>query len=180
MNRLSNGINSKYLIERAFVVAPLLVALVYGCASSGCLENGTTLPLAGLYSAETGEAIAIDSLEVRGLGAPDDSVLLAPTRGTSTVYLPFRAETESVSYIFSFSIEALDFPQIYDTITFDYNSIPYLASADCGAMYIYRLNRLVYTTHLIDSVGITDSLFTNIDRQQIHIYYRTGTEDDQQ
>lgn len=161
-------------------MAGLMSLFAAGCGSSGCLENGTTLPLAGLYSSSTGKAISVDSLQVKGIGAPDDSLLLAATRATGSVYLPFRADYESVSYVFSVKTRELDFPGLYDTVTFKYQTIPYFASADCGAMYVYRVNNVAYTTHLIDSVVITDSLFTNADREQIKIYYRTATEDDQQ
>lgn len=151
-------------------------AVTAACGSSGCLENGSTLPLAGLYSSYTGAQISIDSLEVRGIGAPNDSVLIVPTRNTRSIYLPFRADYESVSWVFSVHQSAVYYPELYDTITFGYETIPYFASADCGAMYVYRLNRIAYTTHLIDSVTVTDSLFTNVDREQIKIFYRAAEE----
>lgn len=146
------------------------------CGSGGCLDNGSTLPLAGFYSSSSGSAISVDSLEVRGLGAPNDSVLLQPKRATSSVYLPFRANYESVQWVFSFETAALNFPELYDTLSFEYTTIPYFASADCGAMYIYRVNHIEVTKHLIDSVVVTDSLFTNVDIQQIKIYFRTSEE----
>ena len=149
---------------------------VSACGSGGCLENGSTLPLAGIYSSVTDNAISIDSLEVRGIGAPNDSLLVSPKRGTSTIYMPFKANAESVGYVFAVRQKEVDFPELYDTIDFGYETIPYFASADCGAMYIYRLNSVAHTTHLIDSVAITDSLFTNVDRQQIKIYYRIAPE----
>ena len=138
------------------------------------------MPLAGLYSSSTLGPIAVDSLDVRGIGAPNDSLLVAPARSTRSIYMPFRADAPQVSWVFRFALEGLDFPELYDTITFDYQTIPYFASADCGAMYVYRVDRMAYTRHLIDSVAITDSLFTNVDREQIKIYFRTSTPDDEE
>ena len=155
-----------------------LAMFIAACSSSGCLENGSTLPLAGLYSSSTGNAISIDSLEVRGIGAPGDSVLLSPSRGVSSIYMPFRADYESVSWVFSVASRALNYPELYDTITFGYTTIPYFAGADCGALYIYRVNTISTTRHLIDSVIVSDSLFTNADREQIRIYYRTSDRED--
>ena len=146
------------------------------CGSGGCLENGSTLPLAGLYSAETQKSISVDSLEVRGIGAPDDSLLVSPGRGTSSIYMPFRADFDKIDWVFAFRTEALDYPQLYDTLSFEYTTIPYFASADCGAMYVYHVNKVNVTHHLIDSVAVTDSLFTNVDREQIKIFYRTEQE----
>lgn len=144
------------------------------CGSGGCLENGSTLPLAGLYSSYSGSAITLDSLEVRGIGAPNDSLLVDPSSRVNSIYMPFRADYESVSWVFSIKMRDYDYPELYDTLTFSYQTIPYFASADCGAMYIYRVTSYSVTHHLIDSVVVTDSLFTNVDREQIKIYYRTS------
>lgn len=164
----------------SLIIVYLGLAVCFGaCGSSGCLENSTTLPLAGLYSSSTLQPISVDSLEIRGLGAPGDSLLLAPTRSTGSVYMPFRADYPSVSWVFAFRTEYLDYPELYDTLTFVYETIPYFASADCGALYIYRVTEYSYTNHLIDSVAVTDSLFTNVDREQIQIYYRTAEDEEE-
>lgn len=166
-------VKMKSLLLTVILFAGLIVS---GCGSGGCLENGSTLPLAGFYSAQTLEAISVDSLMVRGVDAPGDSVLLSPQRGVSSVYLPFKADADSVKWVFSVDTRALNHPELYDTITFVYRTLPYFASSDCGAMYIYRVSRVGTTTHLIDSVAVTDSLFTNVDREQIKIYFRTESE----
>ena len=46
-------------------------------------------------------------------------------------------------------------------------------------MYRFRITDVVYTRHLIDSVGVTDSLITNIDFQRIKIFMRTSQGGDQ-
>lgn len=171
--------NEKLIRRRlAWAAVAATGLLARSCGSSGCLENGSTLPLAGFYSSTTGSAIAVDSLEVRGLGAPADSMLVAPGRGTSQIYMPFRADYDAVQWVFSFHTAGLNRPELYDTITFNYTTIPYFASSDCGALYIYRVEKVTATTHLIDSVAITDSLFTNVDREQIKIYFRTAQEEE--
>ena len=47
-------------------------------------------------------------------------------------------------------------------------------------MYRYKITSVTYTTHLIDSVGIVDSLITNIDRERIRIYFRSADNDDEE
>ena len=59
-------------------------------------------------------------------------------------------------------------------LTFDYSASPYFASEECGALYYYHIRRLKHTTHLIDSIVITDSLITNADLERIRIYFRTS------
>ena len=41
-------------------------------------------------------------------------------------------------------------------------------------MYHYLITDYAYTTHLIDSVAVTDSLITNIDHETIQIFFRTA------
>ena len=47
-------------------------------------------------------------------------------------------------------------------------------------MYHYRITRVAHTTQLIDSIGITDSLVTNIERQTIRLYFRTSDPDERE
>lgn len=44
-------------------------------------------------------------------------------------------------------------------------------------MYHYKVTRFTYTRHLIDSVAMTDSLITNVDRETIKIFFRTASEE---
>ncbi|MFG6385386.1 MAG: hypothetical protein K1V80_02765 [Muribaculaceae bacterium] len=156
----------------------LLTALVLaGCNSAGCLDNGSTLPLAKFYSSATAAAVAIDSLQIQGIGAPGDSILVQAGSATSQAYMPLRPDQPSTSWVFSYKQGILANPAFNDTLTFTYQTIPYFASEECGAMYIYRIESLTHTTHLIDSVLLTDQLFTNVEAERIKIYFRTAQEE---
>lgn len=159
--------------------APLTVLALAAaaCSSSGCLDNGSSIPLAGFYSSATGAAVSLDSLRVSGLDAPADSAVVRPGAGTSSVYLPLRPAAGSTSWIISYKYKALDNPALNDTVTFVYESIPYFASAECGAMYSYRVTDLRHTSHLIDSVRMTSALITNADIESIRIYFRMAAEE---
>lgn len=153
----------------------LLAALVLqSCSNVGCTENQNSLPLAGFYSMSTGHAIIPDSITVGGVDAPSDTLLLTLGSRVSSLYLPFRSTRPSTSFYIRYCQKALDRPELNDTLTFDYDAVPYFASEDCGAMYHYRVTAYTYTRHLIDSVGMTDSLITNVDRETIRIYFRTA------
>lgn len=151
--------------------------LLAACNSAGCLDNGSTLPLAGFYSSQTGQSVSIDSLQIQGLGAPGDSLLLKPSKGVSKIYMPLRAGVPSTTWVFSYKQGHLANPAYNDTLVFTYETIPYFASEDCGAMYIYRVEGLTHTNHLIDSIKLTDSLFTNVEAERIRIYFRTAQEE---
>jgi len=148
------------------------------CSATGCTDNQNSLPLAGFYSMATGTSITVDSLAIEGIGAPDDSLLLAPSSRVSSLYLPFRSSKDVTAYCIQYRQHRLNFPELYDTITFRYDAIPFFASEECGALYHYHVTEFTYTKHLIDSVAMTDSLITNIERETIQIYFRTATPDD--
>lgn len=151
----------------------LMLFSVAGCTTDGCLNNQNSLPLAGFYSSSSGMAIAIDSIDIGGVDAPHDSLLHASGSTVSEVYLPFRSADKMTSFYFHYTQRALSNPAFNDTITFRYNSEPFFASEECGAMYRFRIIQVKYTTHLIDSVGVADSLITNVDIQRIKIFLRT-------
>lgn len=163
----------KILTTAILTLFAALVATTAGCNTAGCTDNHSSIPLAGFYSMSTLRSITVDSLTIGGVDAPDDSLLVNNSR-VSQLTLPFRSIYNSTSFFIHYNQKALDDPRLNDTITFDYDSYPYFASEECGAMYQYRIKGLNYTRHLIDSIGIVDSLICNIDLEQIHIYMRTA------
>lgn len=161
---------SRIILLWVFVIGCLL----HACNTTGCLENRNSIPLAGFYtSAENPKSMSLDSLQVTGLGVADDTPLSAAGTRISTLYLPMRATQPSTGWVFSYKWKYLDDPRLNDTIVFEYNSEPRFASEECGVIYDYHIHTMKYTTHLIDSVILTDSLINNIDQERIRIYFRT-------
>jgi len=150
------------------------------CNTSGCLDNQSALPLAEFYSSASGKVIAVDSLEVVGADAPDDDILSEATPAKNQLYLPMRSTRNSTSWRFIYRQKALEAAGIEDKVTFDYESIPYFASEECGATYRYRVTHVDYTTNVIDSVVMADSLITNIDNVTIRIYFRTNESEEEE
>ena len=150
----------------------ILLAAASACNTSGCPDNGSSLPLAGLYSSASGEQVGFDSIAVGGVGAPGDSLLVAPGTACTEVYLPLRSDRTSASFFFHYDYEGIDSVIFNDTIEFHYSSFPFFASEECGAMFRYHIERVNHTRHLIDSVVVTDSLITNANIERIKIYFR--------
>jgi len=159
-------------LMRLPLAALMLSMLLQACNTSGCTDNQSSLPLAGFYSASTGQAISVDGFDIAGVGAPHDSILYEQGAARSEIYLPFRSDAGSTAYTFTYHADSIT--TITDRIEFTYTSEPFFASEECGAMFTYRITGLTYTRNLIDSVAITDSLITNTNSQRIHIYFRTS------
>ncbi|TFU93719.1 hypothetical protein E4T81_07100 [Barnesiella sp. WM24] len=163
----------KILIYFSIVMSVVLQS----CNSVGCTDNKSSIPLAGFYSYEELAAITVNNVSIGGVGAPDDS-LLVNNGSVSQVYLPFRADAGQSRFFIRYEDEALNFPELFDTITFNYTPIPYFASKDCGAMFRYRIDDYSYTRHLVDSVGLLTDVMTNADVETIRVYFRTQQPDD--
>ncbi len=151
---------------------------VFSCNTSGCLDNQSAIPLAGLYSSETGQSISLNIIEISGVGAPGDSVLVAAGTAVQQVYLPMRSTVDETSWCIHYTQENLSDPALNDTVTFGYESQPYFASEECGASYRYYINSVKCTTHLLDSVVLADSLITNADIERIRLYFKTAVPDE--
>ncbi len=147
------------------------------CNTSGCTENRNAVPLAQFFNASTDAVIALDSIEITGVSQPRDSVLSEPGSAISQVYLPMRPTHDNVAWCFAYKWRSLDYYELNDTITFAYTSLPFFASADCGAYYKYRITELTYTDHLIHHVELVDSLVTNVDKVYVNIYFRVQSDD---
>ncbi len=160
-----------YIVIFFTIIAPLS-----SCSTSGCLENGSAIPLAGFYSSETGKGISTQSIEIRGFNAPNDSTLLHAGSSVSEVYLPMRNDARTTEWEFTYYDTENQEMGIYDVISFNYEAIPYFVE-ECGAMYVYRVDEIEYSTNMIDSVVLVTPVITNADIESFKIYFRTGTEE---
>lgn len=167
----------KILTRTAVIILVASVAwLLAGCDVTGCLQNRNSIPLAGFYSASTGKAVSVSGVEIAGLGAPGDSVLYPSTQPVAQFYLPLRSSEDVTTYEFTFATgSGENIAVAVDAVTLEYTSYPWFASEDCGVMYRYHIDKVEYTTHVIERVEITDSLVTNLDIETIHIYLRDNS-----
>lgn len=162
-------------------VAAIGLAMLQGCNASGCTDNKSSLPLAGFYSYRTLEPITVNDISVGAVGAPNDSLLL--DKGSANrLYMPFNIGEDQTTYFIRYTAEGMDNPELFDTITFHYDRIPYFASEECGAMYSYQIKSVTNTFHRIDSLAITRPTINNMDRESIRIFFNalTPDSDDQQ
>ncbi len=160
------------LFSHVLIVLSALV-MIAGCSTGACYDNQNSLPKAGFYSAKTGDAVAVSGLSVGGIGAPNDSLLCGPSETVSEVYLPFRPDETSTSFTFKSGLFG-------DVVTFTYETSPYFASADCGAVWRFRIRSVNWSGTLIDSIAVVDSLITNVDAMQLKIFLNdSGSEDEE-
>lgn len=161
---------------KTFAIVAAIALAVAGCNTAGCLENRNSVPLAGFYASGTDDKIQVLNIQINGLDN-DTVAILEPTQRVSQVYLPMRSTQPSTTWVISYKDEALDGPEYNDTLSFHYDSEPYFASEECGVIYKYHIKQLDVTSHLIDSAVLVDSVITNVDVEQIRIYFRVKAEE---
>jgi hypothetical protein len=166
-------------LRLAAVMLLPLGLLTGSCNTSGCTDNHSALPLMGFYDYATGSSVTLDSLDLGGVGAPGDSLLVHSGEKVSQVYLPFRDGAGSSSFClhYDYKLQGLDNPAFDDIITFHYDAEPYFASSECGAMYRYVIRDVEYTRHLIDSIAVIDPVVTNVELERIQVFFRTASTD---
>ncbi|MDE6145771.1 MAG: hypothetical protein K2F96_05790 [Muribaculaceae bacterium] len=157
------------MIRHLLFLIPL-VALLAGCSTGACYDNQNSLPKAGFYSAATGDAVSVSGLSVGGFDAPNDSLLCAASETVTEVYLPFNPDETSTSFLFKSGV-------IADVVTFAYDTTPYFASAECGAVWRFRIRSVSWDGALVDSIAVVDSLITNVDAQQLKIFLNGSGEE---
>lgn len=144
--------------------------LLAACAGKECYENQNTLPLAGFRDMATHRAVTLSHLTVAGIGAPGDS-LLTDSAAIEQVYLPFRPQSPSTSFEFRYGDTG-----VADTLTFYYATQPWFASEQCGVVYHFRVDSIRHTRYLMDSVAVPGGVITNVNGQNIEIYFREEAE----
>ncbi len=155
----------------------ILLPLFMGCNSTGCLENRSSIPKAGFYNSDDRQ-ISLDSVSITGVGVEGNLPINTIGSAISSISLPMRSTMNNTTWEFGYKWKYLAGGTLSDTISFDYESSPYFASEECGVIYRYHITEMRHTTNLIDSIILVDSLITNIDTEQIRIYFRTQTTDE--
>jgi len=157
----------------------LAVVALSGCSNDECLDNKNSLPLAGFYSSTTTPAsISLDSIYIYGIGVPGDSVLHDSVRGLSQSYLPFRIDEGTTRYVIRYLSGLLGRYGIADTITFEYDPVPFFVSSACGVSYDYKIKGIESTHYVIDSVTCPEGEITNANKENLKIYFRVATEEE--
>lgn len=169
---------SRYIIIGILLTATLSL-LAWGCNTNGCLENRSSIPKAGFYDSED-KKISLDSISITGIGADIEEPINKLGSSISSISLPMRSTKENTTWELAYRWKYLAGGTMADTISLDYESTPYFASEECGVIYRYHITQMRHTTHLVDSVILVDSMITNIDTEQIKIYFRTQSTDESQ
>lgn len=150
-----------------------VIAVAVTACGETCTDNRNALPYAAFNAVMDSvmQRVSVDSLEVRGIGAPGDSILVEAGAPVSTVYLPFRIDSDTTLYAFTIRQGLLE---ISDTVTFNYTRSPRFVSHECGVSYLFDIKDITWTGQMIDSVVCKQGYIDNTPGINMEIYLRSG------
>lgn len=166
----------KRLLPILLLILTVSTLMPTGCANTSCYDNSSSIPLVQFRDSGTDKAVTLTGIEIHGVGAPGDSVLLSQNKSASEVYLPMRSTASSTTWCLQYVTD----DEVTDTVRFIYRSEPYFASEACGAMYRYYITEVYNTSNMLDSVVVLDSLITNEDIVRIAFYFNVSAQTPEQ
>lgn len=146
-----------------------VMLLLTACNDGSCYDNGNSLPLMRFYMKGSNTNVTVSGVSLRGVGAPGDSVYVS-NQAISEAYLPLRATKTSTQWVISVNTNVN--VVVSDTLTIDYTSSPYFASAECGAMYKFNINGVAATHNIIDSIALVQPVVTNVNVESLRVYFK--------
>jgi hypothetical protein len=160
--RLSKSGMNRFIL-RGLIFISLLAPFAVACTEGSCFDETESYLKATMYSNETKKAVAPDSFSLVGVGK--DSIIYDNKSGVKVALFPLNSSAENSKFIITIN-------KIADTIEFFYTSNPHLISKECGYTYYHHLDlEPKYTQHNIDTVYVGDKTITNLNVENIRIFY---------
>jgi hypothetical protein len=146
------------------IILTISVLSLFSCALGSCFEETESYLKATFYVIEPNEAIsAPDSLTMQGIN--NDSILYSKSVKITHALIPLNSSAESCKFI-------IKTKGITDTIQFRYSTYPHLISKECGYTYYHHLDTIPgFTKHAIKNITVTNTTITNLNAENIRIYY---------
>jgi hypothetical protein len=153
----------RFIPKSLYLILPGIVLLLTSCTQGSCFEETESYLKASFYNTTTTKLAAPASLTLSGL---NDTTKIY-NKATNVIHGLFPLNASEPSCIFLIIING-----VTDTIKFQYDTYPHLISKECGYTYYHTLeDKPVPTYHAIDSIGIINKTITNLNVENIRIYY---------
>jgi hypothetical protein len=149
----------------SYLMLPALFSLLFSCTPGSCLDETEAYVKATMYQYKPPKKKAPDSLTVYGLGI-DTSFIYKTGTNVNIAKLPLNSSADSSTFIIMIN-------NFTDTVTFRYTSFPYLISKECGYTFYHNITGIPeFTKNLgIDSISIIKNTITNLNEENIRIFY---------
>lgn len=153
----------KFIPGSLLIVLPGFLLFLLSCNIGSCFEETESYLKASFYDSVTTKIRAPDTLSLYGLN--QDSIIYNKKTGVQPALIPLNASAESCTFIIIIN-------GITDTIDFRYSTYPHLISKECGYTFYHHLDTIpIYTKNIIKNIYTSNETITNLNVENIRIYY---------
>jgi len=152
----------KYISESRLIIVAAIMLLMISCTPGSCFEETESYVKASFYDNVSKTLHAPDSLTLYGLS--NDSMIYNKTTSVQPALIPLNSSTESCTFV-------IDINGASDTVEFQYNSFPHLILKECGYTYYHHLDSVLFKNHAIKGIYISNKTITNLNVENIRIFY---------
>lgn len=152
-------------IMKKLMKLPFLAVIViaFSCSEGACFEETEAYLKGSFYRRPPLKLTAPDSLTLYGSDRPGQTIYKRKS-GVQPALIPLNSAAETSEFVMKIN-------GISDTLEVRYTTFPALISKECGYTFFHDIDTIIYSTHIIDSIKISKSRITNLDEENIRIYY---------
>lgn len=140
-----------------------LIVIAVSCSEGACFEETEAFMKGSFYRRPPLKLTPPDSLTLYGSNRPNQTIYKRKA-GVQPVLIPLDSSNETSEFVMKIN-------GISDTIEVSYSTFPALISKECGYSFFHDIDTIIYTTNIIDSIKISKHRITNLDEENIRIYY---------
>lgn len=148
----------------------LFCFLVQSCTESDCSLSTTSLAHFDFLDSKSHQAVEFtEGAMITGIITSDDTLDVDTVFNQAKSYMSVPLSyTNQTTYVMHYN------ETLRDTIWITHKNIPYVSDIECGAMMFYHVEKMDYTTNVLDSVTLVNPEINNEEKKNFNIYYRTA------
>ncbi len=160
--------NSTFYILHS-TLAIIVLTMIASCTpDEQCRQDENVRCVVVFADANSGEALAFDSLTVQGVGS--DSLLLNNAKSVAKLSLPLRTDTTATRFV-------LTSGDVYqETITIYHTPAPYFVSMACGCFVYHTIDTIQTDNILLTQADILNTAVQNAPQDNIRLLIDVPTE----
>jgi hypothetical protein len=152
----------KFIPKILIIILSCFACILASCTQGSCFEETESYLKSSFYSYGTRKLAVPDSLTLYGLN--NDSLIYNKSNKVQPALIPLNSAQDSCIFVIIIN-------GVTDTIKFRYNSYPHLISKECGYTFYHHLDTVISKYHAIKEIKISNRTITNLNVENIGIYY---------
>lgn len=149
---------------KLFLGSFFLLMFFCNCGDESSIRTDRAYAFINFFSKETFAPVKLTQLTVTA--ANTDSILIKEKPQIENAKLPLNFKAEQTEFYFKYSEELID------TITITHKNHAHFISIENGAIIYHNIEKVDYSTNLIDSIAIKNPGVTEDEKENLQIYFQ--------